>query len=351
MKSPSRMAKPGRQGEGQRQEKPREPKSGGRQGEVPQKKPRLGSRARKKRAKLTEGDAELAPEPTPTEPEPARASADDGDSERRPERYAFAACDADHAETPRLAYEHLAPLLHRLAAQLGKSAADLHIYDPYYCAGSVVRHLSALGFPRVHNANEDFYARVRARDLPPFDVLVTNPPYTADHVERLLGVCASVRQPCCLLLPSYVYTKPFYAASAFGALAPCYLAPPCRYKYRSPPGAANAAGLARKSGSGSSGQVTAPFTSFWYLKFESEARADLEAWWGSDSAAGAHQGCVLARSAAELPHAMRDAADPSRKRLGRGEREAQLAQRRAKDGRRLCTACGQVWGECRHTRG
>lgn len=327
-----------------------------------EKKKRPGARARKKAAKARQGAAlsplpPAASAPDLAEHEEAVGSNSDGDRARvcRPERFAFEACDADHAETPRLAYEHLAPLLVQLAAQLGKRAADLAIYDPFYCAGSVVRHLNALGFVRVHNANEDFYARVRARDLPAFDVLVTNPPYTADHVERLLSFCASIEQPCCLLLPSYVYAKPFFEASAFNAHRPCYLAPPCRYKYRSPPGTMNAAGEKRKSGSGSSGQVTAPFTSFWYLKLPRSASVALQSWWVSEASRAAREGacagCVLARSAAELPHQMRDASDPSRKKLGRGEREEQLAKRRTADGRRLCTACGQVWGNCRHTRG
>lgn len=315
----------------------------------PGSRERPGSRARK-RAKLAlaHGSNEAVAAP------PAVATPRDDERARRPERYAFAACDADHAETPRIAYEHLAPLLARLGARLGKAPSELRIYDPYYCAGSVVRHLRELGFSSVHNANEDFYARARARDLPPFDVLVTNPPYTSDHVERLLAFCAAVAQPCCLLLPSYVYTKPYYASGPFGALRPLFLVPPCRYKYRSPPGASNAAGAVRKSGSGSSGQVTAPFPSFWYLKLPEAERETVDGWWRADTLLGARQGacagCVLARSPDEVPHAMRDAADPARRRAPPGERARALSRRRTVDGRRLCTACGQVWGHCRHTR-
>jgi hypothetical protein len=205
----------------------------------------------------------------------------------------------------------------------------------------------------VHNVNEDFYERVRTGELPSFDVLVTNPPYTADHVPRLLAFCARLSRPSCLLLPSYVYMKEFYGRP-YGEAGPCYLAPPCRYKYRSPPGAHNAAGERRKAGSGSSGVVTSPFTSFWYLKLGADATAALRAWWAAEAGAAARAGplagCVLALSAAELPHAMRDASDPSRKRLSAGEKAQQLAAKRAPDGRRLCTACGQVWGNCRHTK-
>ena len=41
----------------------------------------------------------------------------------------------DHAETPLDAYEHIAPLLTRLARRLDTTPALLRIYDPYYCEG------------------------------------------------------------------------------------------------------------------------------------------------------------------------------------------------------------------------
>ncbi|KAJ1629609.1 hypothetical protein T492DRAFT_1009568 [Pavlovales sp. CCMP2436] len=308
---------------------------------------RPGARARKRaaQAKL----ALTAPPAAPGEPAAEEAA-------RRPDAYAFVCEEADHAESPAAAYEHLAPLLAQLAAQLGKPASKLRIYDPYYCAGSVVKHLGRLGFTRVINRNEDFYAQIELGTVPEHDVIVTNPPYTSNHVQRLLNFCASIPQPCCLLLPSYVYCKDFYGegSGSWGELEPFYLAPPCRYKYKSPQGALNAQGERRKSGSGSSGQVTAPFTSFWYLKAAPPTRAALQSWWSSGASSEARSGpcagCVLVRGADELPHAMRDATDPSRKRMAVGEREQMLAQKRSADGRRLCTNCGQVWGNCKHTR-
>ena len=41
----------------------------------------------------------------------------------------------DHAETPIEAYEHIAPLLTRLARRLDTTPEALRIYDPYYCEG------------------------------------------------------------------------------------------------------------------------------------------------------------------------------------------------------------------------
>jgi len=92
-------------------------------------------------------------------------------------RFPFAAEDLDHCESPVAAYAHVAVVLAHVAKLLGKARpGDLRIYDPYYCDGSVKRHLAALGFPRVYNEPVDFYEEVRQGRVPPHDVLVTNPP-------------------------------------------------------------------------------------------------------------------------------------------------------------------------------
>ena len=63
------------------------------------------------------------------------------------------------------------------------------LHDPYYCEGSMVAHLNALGFESVYNENEDFYERVATKTTPEFDVLVTNPPYSGEHFKRILSLC------------------------------------------------------------------------------------------------------------------------------------------------------------------
>ena len=81
-----------------------------------------------------------------------------------PQPLNFAADEDDHCETAPEAYEHIAELLRLVAAKQGVAPEELRIYDPYFCNGAVVRHLTALGFPNVYNRNEDFYAvQVRAR--------------------------------------------------------------------------------------------------------------------------------------------------------------------------------------------
>ena len=73
---------------------------------------------------------------------------------------------ADHCETPSLAYAHIGPFLQHIATQLSpgqtpvKACASLKIWDPYFCSGTVIDRLKALGFPQVHNVNEDFYATI-----------------------------------------------------------------------------------------------------------------------------------------------------------------------------------------------
>ena len=142
----------------------------------------------------------------------------------------FEAEPDDHCESPPEAYEDLAATLDVVAAALGRDRSNLRIYDPYYCSGAVARHLRALGFEQVRNEREDFYEVLRSERLPPHDVVVTNPPYSSDHVRRLLAFCAANAKPYCLLLPNYVCQRPEY-----GLIAPqYYVCPRKRYNYWTP---------------------------------------------------------------------------------------------------------------------
>ena len=98
----------------------------------------------------------------------------------------------DHFETPQEAYADVLPLLAACAKQAhgdGAGLETLRVYDPYYCQGAMQRALAALGCARdkLINENRDFYADVAAGTLPSHDVLLTNPPYSADHKQRLLA--------------------------------------------------------------------------------------------------------------------------------------------------------------------
>jgi hypothetical protein len=112
----------------------------------------------------------------------------------------------DHFETPQQAYADIMPILEcrslealgtapgtvstRCGTTSGSDALrSLRIWDPYYCQGAVRKALVALGCAPEHviNENRDFYADVEAGALPAHDVLVTNPPYSGEHKQRLLA--------------------------------------------------------------------------------------------------------------------------------------------------------------------
>ena len=139
----------------------------------------------------------------------------------------FAADEDDHCETAPEAYRDVAPLLHLLAAHLGKTPAELRVYDPYFCNGAVARHLAALGFTSVHNVNEDFYEVDASGRVPAHDVLLTNPPYSADHPARLLRFIARNGTPWLALMPNWVAARDYYADGDSGGRF--YIVPKKRY--------------------------------------------------------------------------------------------------------------------------
>lgn len=153
----------------------------------------------------------------------------------------------DHAETPFTAYADIEPLLFGLALQLRSNKARLKIWDPYYCEGSCVKHLGSLGFSGVRNVNEDFYETIAACREPPFDVLVTNPPFSGDHMERFLTYLATLDRPWFALMPQFVAQKRYFfewkaAAVASGREVPVYIGPSrAAYAFTAPALAADGA--------------------------------------------------------------------------------------------------------------
>jgi hypothetical protein len=147
----------------------------------------------------------------------------------------------DHCETSHVAYMHVAPILSYIATRIGrKCSSTLKIYDPYYCAGTVIQHLAKLGFQNVYNKPEDFYQVIQEQRLPQHDVVVTNPPYSGDHFERLLKfLCDNdnnnndKKKPALLLIPEHLSKKKSiqqYLDNFF------FLTPPERYFYWTPEG-------------------------------------------------------------------------------------------------------------------
>ena len=182
---------------------------------------------------------------------------------RAKERLPFESDPNDHCETSPTAYEHIAPILELIARRLGKKKEDLMIYDPYFCAGSVVRHLNRLGFGNVYNKREDFYKVIADCRVPEFDVLLTNPPYSGDHFDKLLQFVVDKDRPSLMLLPDYFSNKSIhYKAENY-----CFLNPGERYHYWTPEGMRPNGDNSKKRGHRNLmlGTRNSPFASHWYI--------------------------------------------------------------------------------------
>lgn len=264
------------------------------------------------------GGSSGLPAPQPRQPAPA------------PAPLAFDADELDHCETAPETYLHVAPLLTELAHSLGVTPAALRVYDPYFCNGAVARHMAELGFESVYNRNEDFYAAAASGQTPPFDVLLTNPPYSADHPERLLSFCTASRRPWLMLCPNWVYERPYFtrllragnggggpsggasrrrAESGVGdphaSPAVFFLVPRKRYHYWTPRGRRTdleaGTGKAKTHGhtNAALGVRTSPFISFWAGGGFPRPIAD---------SLRAPAGCMLEWDLARLPPGVRDGA-------------------------------------------
>jgi hypothetical protein len=141
--------------------------------------------------------------------------------------------------------------------------SQLSIYDPYYCNGAVKQHLTFLGFPNVYNCKEDCYQvwNDPAR-FPLHDIFITNPPYSNDHIERLMlhVTCSKhANRPWMLLMPNFVHKKDsFRQLTGQNGQHPIYVVPRKRYVYQPP-----ANFRARKASD--THKKSSPFVSMWYL--------------------------------------------------------------------------------------
>lgn len=136
------------------------------------------------------------------------------------EERTYANCSLDDAETPFEAFRDVESVLKRIAELLNKPAADLAIWDPFYCAGTMVNHLRRLGFENVHNENKDAYQIIADGQEPVFDVLCSNPPFSGDNMHRIFDYCTagskhrSAPRFWLLLMPQYVSKKHYFLEHA-----------------------------------------------------------------------------------------------------------------------------------------
>ncbi len=226
-------------------------------------------------------------------------------------KHSFETDKDDHCETSGDAYDDISAFLCRVASNIGKLPKDLAIYDPYYCNGAVVRHLASRGFHNVHNRNEDFYRVIAEGRVPDYDICVTNPPYSGDHIERMLKFCVESNKPFFCLVPNYVYTKPYFNVLT-ASCRPFYLIPENRrYEFWTPGGFRKQSDREKK---------TSPFISFWYCH-AAEGTADLVKWWRkrkSDDVAA--KKTILVQNLRLLPQRVKATFDKNRKRLRKKQR-------------------------------
>ena len=197
----------------------------------------------------------------------------------------------DHCETPLQAYRDILPLLQKIA---GTKNEDICIYDPYYCNAAVAKNLNELGFANVYNREEDCYQTWNSPDrYPVYDILITNPPYSDNHMERLMQHITSPAikdRPWFLLMPNWVHKKDFYTA-ATSNIRPFYVVPHKRYVYVPPADY-------REAKKSDVHKKSSPWHSMWYIWGGSSAKNEqlIRAFYISNSA----DHCDLARSKSAL---------------------------------------------------
>jgi len=247
----------------------------------------------------------------------------------KPGSHPFEVDDSDHCETPFKAYQDLTVVLDRLLVKSPgggkKPRSSLCIYDPYYCDGGVKTKLASLGFTNVINENRDFYEDIAKGNIPDYDVLVTNPPYSGVHMEKLLDFCVSMesdKKPSFLLFPHFVYTKDYFSRATSPLPVPSlffsFLVPPIRYSYVPPAWVVNRQRASKALARGK--DTTAPFPSFWYCCHIEKTTANhqwLEDTFGtSGSVRSKHSssGLRYARMPRDIPRDFKGEFDPNRKR-------------------------------------
>ena len=215
-----------------------------------------------------------------------------------PKKLPFEVDASDNCETPQEAYDDIAPMLRALASNLKKPPSDLIIYDPYYCDGGVKTKLGRLGFARVYNEPVDFYTS----KTPQHDVVVTNPPYSGDHMERMFEWLVKNSKPWFLVLPNFVYMKAYYQQLPVSPF-PFYLTPssPRRYVYVTPVGMRDVKSAHRK---------TSPFISFWYC-WAGQRNSSLFRWYANNRD---NDDLTLCCNLRALPNEFKDSNDSTRRK-------------------------------------
>ena len=216
---------------------------------------------------------------------------------------------SDHAETPLAAYQDIAPLLQQVACSVAETPPNFKLWDPFFCAGTMQKHLGSLGFKSVINRNVDFYAT----SPPSHQMLITNPPFSGDHLNKVVEFVAARSEPFALLMPSFVLGRAeWHAAAAAKKPAPFYVVPNRRYSFSPPPWA---------MGDGvDAGATTSPFTTFWFCWAPAAVNAKQAKW--------SPQRVKAFWNLADVPSEHRDMTDAAKKRPNPKLRKKLAARRK-----------------------
>eukprot|EP00796_Vickermania_ingenoplastis_P002495 gene2495-1555_t len=126
-------------------------------------------------------------------------------------QHPFKANFNDHFETSSDAIGHIFCVVRELRDLVRPSAPDrFSVYDPYYCSGAIAKIWERFGVSNFIHENRDFYADIESGSIPAFDMLVTNPPFSDDHIQRLLKFLLDQDKPWAFLAPEYIATKEWY---------------------------------------------------------------------------------------------------------------------------------------------
>ena len=207
----------------------------------------------------------------------------------------FADCEADDRETPLEAIQDIAPILLAAADSLTTTQANMRIYDPYYCRGTIKDLLVSLGFcsENVFNDPIDCYKAQKSQDVPSFDFLLSNPPYSGDHIHRCMHYAVASGKPWALLLPLSTMLRPWYQAEVNGQQV-LFVVPHCRYKFE------------RNSSPTmiSASHTHIPFVTIWYVGgFSRDIHDIVKSRWASYE--NIHSRAALAFNQEELPRKIR----------------------------------------------
>lgn len=168
----------------------------------------------------------------------------------------------DHCETPLQSYKDILPILNELCNKdFGGKKDRMKIYDPYFCDGGVIKKLSSLGYSNVYNRKEDCYEAWESTTEPQYDVFLTNPPYSDQHMDKLMRKVSSPsfgNKPWLLLMPQFVHKKDYYINSMKARQCnPFYIVPKKRYIYSPPRNF-------REKKASDVHKKSSPFISMWY---------------------------------------------------------------------------------------